>query len=73
MPRLTPLPPRDVERILKRNGLRPAAERPHGTDWLHPDDPERRTTVPRKTRIAKGTLSSIARQAKKAIDEFKAG
>ena len=72
MAKLGPLPPRDVERILKRNGLQPAFERPHGTDWVHPHDPERRTTVPRKTRVAKGTLSSIARQTKKALDEFKA-
>ncbi|MBM3475476.1 MAG: hypothetical protein FJX75_19600 [Armatimonadetes bacterium] len=71
MAKLSPLPPREVERILGRNGLERGTDRPHGTEWVDPADPARRTTVPRKGRIRRGTLAAIAHQAKKTLDELK--
>jgi predicted RNA binding protein YcfA (HicA-like mRNA interferase family) len=70
MSRLPKLSDKEVERVLRQNGLVCLRKGTHGNIWLHPDDPTRRTQVPDRKELAPGTLQAIIRDSKKTRDEF---
>lgn len=70
MGRLRDLPRSTVEAVLRGNGLEFKRNSKHDAIFVHPDDPTRRTGVPRHKTIRRGTLQSIMRDAKKLAEEF---
>ena len=70
MTKLPTLSDKEVEQVLKGNGLELRRQGKHGNIWVHPEDTTRRTQVPKRDDVAPGTLGAIIRDAKKHRDEF---
>ena len=72
MPKLGPVKGRILARVLRRNGLVEVPKRGKGNDkwYVHPDDPQRNTSIPGHNEIKRGTLRSILRNVDKSIEEY---
>ena len=71
MPRLAPLKPREVERILFENGFVVNVSKSSHKQYFNPKT-KAHTTVPFHSRdLVPGTLRSIIRQSQLSIDLFR--
>ena len=71
MPRLVPLKPREVEKILFENGFIPNVSKSSHKQYFNPKT-KAHVTVPFHSRdLAPGTLRSIVRQSQLSIDIFR--
>ena len=71
MPRLIPLKPREVEKILLDNGFRVNVSKSSHKQYFNPNT-RAHTTVPfHSTEIPVGTLRSIVRQSQLQIELFR--
>ncbi|OIP85248.1 hypothetical protein AUK04_01340 [Candidatus Roizmanbacteria bacterium CG2_30_33_16] len=71
MPRLAPLKPREVERILLENGFVVNVSKSSHKQYFNPKT-KAHTTVPFHSRdLVPGTLRSIIRQSQLSIDLFR--
>ena len=69
--KLPALKPREVVRILEKAGFVVVRQRGSHIQMKHPDQPERRITIPYHRRdLAPKTLASIIRQAGLTVEEF---
>ena len=73
MPKLPPLSPTDVARVLFRNGLTVTRRATHGTLHFHPDDRTRRALVPRTNPVPRGILRTIMQTSRKPREHFTRG
>lgn len=71
MPKLVPLKPREVEKILLTNGFRINVSKSSHRQYFNPFS-KAHTTVPFHSKeLALGTLRSIVRQSQLSIDLFR--
>ena len=72
MPRLKPVKPRTLKRVLRHNELARCAGRGKGShEWhAHPEDPTKHTTVPDYDEISVHLLRVILQQVGKTRDDY---